>query len=110
MFIGVLHGFPVNEGNTWVAVAEVTIFDTDDDPVADVRISGEWDEGDTDTTACTTDATGTCELESGSIRKRVGQAVLEITDIEHDELSYHPELDLVEDPEDQPRELTIRKP
>ncbi len=37
------------------------------------------------------------------------QAVFEITDIEHDELTYHPELDLVEDPEDQPRELTIRK-
>ena len=48
-------------------------------------------------------------MESGSIRKRVGQAVFEITDIEHDELTYHPELDLVEDPEDQPRELTIRK-
>jgi hypothetical protein len=110
LFIGELHGFAVNEGNTWVAVAEVTILNGEDEPVAGARISGEWDEGGTETSACTTDDTGTCDLESGSIRKRVGQTVLEITDIEHDQRTYHPELDQVENPEGQPRELKIRKP
>lgn len=110
MFIGELQGFPVNEGNSWMAVAEVTILDDDDEPVAGVRISGEWDEGDAEATACTTDDTGTCDLESGSIKKRVGQTVFEITDIEHDALTYHPELDRIADPEDPQRELQIRKP
>ncbi|NNC91757.1 MAG: hypothetical protein HKN80_04635 [Acidimicrobiia bacterium] len=110
MFIGELRGFAINEGNTWVAAAEVTILDGEDEPVTGVLISGKWDEGETDTTACTTVDAGTCELESGSIRKRVGQAVLEITHVEHDVLNYDRKLDLVDEPEDQPRELTIRKP
>ena len=109
MFIGHLSGSPINQGSTWVAVVEVTILDNDSAPVAGVRIAAEWDEGDTDGTACTTDENGGCELESGSIRKRVSQTVLEITDVSHDELTYSPELDDVADPA-RPRELTIRKP
>ena len=79
-------------------------------PVVRAATAAEWDEGDEDSTACTTDANGACELESGSIRKRVSQTVLEITDVSHDELTYAPEFDEVADPEAQPRELTIRKP
>ncbi len=110
MFIGELGAAAIRQGNTWVAVAEVTVLDGDDQPVAGALVSGAWDEGDTDTTACITDQSGRCELESGSIRRRVSQTTVAITDVEHDELSYQPELDAVDNPEDQPRELAIRKP
>jgi hypothetical protein len=49
-------------------------------------------------------------MERDSIRKRVSHATLEITKIEHGSLTYFPEFDQVDNPEDQPRVITIRKP
>jgi hypothetical protein len=110
MFIGELVGASINNGNTWVAVAELTVLDGAEEPVAGVIVSGEWDEGDTEEASCTTDEAGTCELESDSLRKRVPRAVLEITALDHDNLEYRPNLDVVDDPEERPRQLAISKP
>lgn len=110
MFIGELAGSAINEGNTWSARASVTVLDGDREPVANAVISGEWSEGDTETAACTTDEIGTCEIESDSLRKRVSHAVFEITNLEHARLTYLPEPDQLEDPDDQPRVITIHKP
>jgi hypothetical protein len=110
MSIAELTGSNINHGNTWVAVAEVTVVDSQDDPVAGVEVSGKWDEGDIENPTCTTDKTGKCELESGSIRKRVSQTIFEIIGLEHDVLSYDPDLDAVDSLESQPSDITIRKP
>jgi hypothetical protein len=110
MLIGELLGSAVNDGNTWRGVAEITMLTIDGEPVTGAVVSGSWDEGDTEDVTCITDEAGACQLESDSIRKRVGQTVLEITDIEHSELSYRSDLDMVDEPESQPRELTVRKP
>jgi hypothetical protein len=110
MFIGELAGTAVNDGNTWVAVANVTVLDGAGEPVPDVRVSGEWDPGDTGEVFCTTDEAGTCDLESDSLRKRVPLAVLRITAIEHRRLTYHPNLDEADASPEQPRELIVRKP
>lgn len=107
MVLGELTGLALNHGNTWVAVAQVTVLDGGQEPVAGALVTGEWNEGDADTDACTTDETGTCELESGSMKKRVLQATLEITDVSHESLSYDPDLD---DSPDRNWDLTIRKP
>ena len=110
MFIGELEGSATNEGNTWLARAAVTVLDGANQPVAGTVVSGKWSEGDSETTSCLTDKTGTCEMERDSIRKRVSHAVLEITNLEHGSLTYLPEFDQVDNPEDQPRVITIRKP
>jgi len=110
MLIGELIGSALNDGNTWRGVAEITMLTLDGEPVAGALVSGAWDEGDTEDATCTTDAAGTCRLESDSIRKRVPRTVFEITDIDHSELSYRADLDMVDEPESQPRELTVRKP
>lgn len=110
MFIGELVGTGINNGNTWIAVAELTVLDGAGEPVAGVIVSGEWDEGDTEEASCTTDEDGTCELESDSLRKRVPSAVLEIADLDHDNLEYRSDLDVVDDPEERPRQLAISKP
>ena len=110
MFIGELAGSSTNEGNTWLARAAVMVLDGANQPVAGAVVSGKWSEGDSETTSCLTDETGSCEMERNSIRKRVSHAVLEITKIEHGSLTYFPEFDQVDNPEDQPRFITIRKP
>ena len=110
MFIGELAGSSINNGNTWVAVVEVTVLDESGDPVPDTLVSGEWDLGDGGSVSCRTDAGGTCELESNSLRKRIPQTVLEITGLEHGNLVYQPDLDEVDDPGERPRELVVRKP
>jgi hypothetical protein len=110
MFIGKLEGSATNEGNTWLAQAAVTVLDGGNQPVAGAVVSGKWSEGDSETTSCLTDETGACEMESDSIRKRVSRAVLEITNLEHESLTYFPEFDQVDNPEDQPRVITISKP
>jgi hypothetical protein len=110
MFIGELNTTSINNGNTWIAVADLTVLDDAGEPVAGVTVSAEWVEGDTEEASCTTDADGTCELESDSLRKRVPRAVLEITALDHDDLEYRPDLDAVDEPEEQPRQLAILKP
>lgn len=110
MLIGELLGSSINDGNTWRGVAEVTMLTVDGEPVAGAMVSGTWDEGDTEHASCTTNEAGTCRLESDSLRKRVSETVLEITEIEHSEFSYRADLDMVDEPEAQPRELTVRKP
>ena len=87
-----------------MAVARLTVLDGDGEPVAGALVTGEWNEGDTDAGACTTNETGSCELESGSMRKRVSQATFRITDVSHESLSYDPDVD------DADRDLTVRKP
>ena len=109
MFIGEVDVSTINEGSTWVAEVVVAVRDSENQPVAGAVISAEWSEGDTEATVCTTDNEGMCEFESGSIRKRVANAVLEITDIQHDSLTYVPELDEVDNPQDQPRVITVSK-
>ncbi len=110
MFIGELAGSSTNEGSTWLARAAVTVLDGANQPVAGAVVSGNWSEGDSETSSCLTDETGTCEMTSDSIRKRVSHAVLEFTNLEHELLTYFPEFDQVDNPEDQPRVITIRKP
>ncbi len=110
MFIGELDGFAINQGPTWVAQAAVTVLNSEEQPVSGTVVSGNWSEGDTETTSCTTDEAGTCELVSDSIRKRVPKIVFEITDLQNESLAYLAGLDDVDSPEDQPRTITIRKP
>jgi hypothetical protein len=110
MFIGELAGSSTNQGSTWLARAEVTVLDGGNQPVAGTVVSGNWSEGDDEASSCLTDETGTCEIKSDSIRKRVSHTVLEITNLEHESLTYFPEFDQVDNPEDQPRVISIRKP
>jgi hypothetical protein len=110
MFIAELHGLTINQGNTWLAQVAVTVRDADNEPVEGVLVTGAWSEGDTETTACTTDQTGTCDQESDPIRKRVGQTVFEITGLEHGWREYRPDLGRVDSPEEEPRTIIIRKP
>jgi len=110
MFLADLEGSAINNGNTWVAVTRVVVLDDGYEPVAGVLVAGEWSEGADEEAACTTDADGECDLESDSIKKRVGSAELEITTVEHDSLDYEPDLDDDFDPDETPLVVTVSKP
>lgn len=110
VYVADLTGSAINQGNTWVALAEILIIDDAGTPVGDVLVAGAWSEGGEEEAACTTATDGTCEVESDSIRKRVGSATFEILGVEHATLQYQPGLDEEYDPENGPVSLTVDKP
>ena len=110
MFVGGLDATSVNEGNTWLAHVRVTVMAGSGEAVTGALVSASWDEGDTGTASCTTGPGGSCDLASGSIRKRVASTELEITALEHRSFTDSPELDAVDYPEDALRSITIEKP
>jgi hypothetical protein len=109
LFVADLAASQLNQGPTWLARVVVSVTDTNDRPVAGAVVSGVWSEGETGAGSCTTDVLGECELESSSIRKRVGSVELTIDSVEHAGLGHASELDAAGLDED-PGTITIAKP
>ena len=65
MHIGNMQG--QTKGN-WKAVVTVPVHDSNHDPVANATVSGTWtDSGKGAKNSCTTDVTGTCDVNSGKL-------------------------------------------
>lgn len=73
---GVLHvadldGVYTQVRNRWYSTVTVTAVNAAGDPVANVSVSGAWSNGVTGTGICVTGSTGTCSINSGSVRTNI---------------------------------------
>ena len=81
---GVAEKLP--QGN-WEARVTITVHDTNDNPVSNATVTGDWSGGFSGPDSCVTDGSGQCTVTSGSMANNNKNATLTVSNVE-DTLTY----------------------
>jgi hypothetical protein len=71
-------GVTIDRGQTWIAIATVTIVDQTGSPAADVEVAATWSVGATPA-SCRTDSTGKCSMYQSPLPADVAQTTISIS-------------------------------
>jgi len=74
--------------NRWSASVTITVLDSDQEPVADAQVTGNWNAKHTDVPTCWTDSAGRCSLTSRQLHKRMSSVQFSVSTVDHDTLVY----------------------
>jgi hypothetical protein len=73
----------------WSALATVTVHDAGHAPLADATVTGNWSNGASGSSSCTTNGNGTCTLTMSGIRNNTGSVTLTVSSISGDSVTYN---------------------
>jgi hypothetical protein len=91
MHIGDLDGESrlTRNGTRWGALVTITVHDADHNPVTDADVDGEWSvSGASAPAACTTDASGQCQVIRNGIGLNHDSVTFNVTDVSHATHTY----------------------
>jgi hypothetical protein len=91
MHVGDLDGTGVTGANQnrWNANVTITVHDANHAPVAGVTVTGNWSNGSTGTSTCTTDANGVCTVSKTNLAKnRVPSVTFTVTNLTKSGYTY----------------------
>jgi len=86
MHVGDLDRAITNQGSTWIAIATITVHDSNHSPVANATVSGSWSNGTTG--SCTTSGSGPCTVSQLGLPKRTGSVTFTVASVTHATLTY----------------------
>jgi subtilisin len=70
-----------NDGRTWTASVDITVADNNGSPVAGATVSGNWSNGASGISECTTDVNGICSVSVTGIPKKTGSVTFTVTGV-----------------------------
>lgn len=79
MHIDDLDETSTSQGRTWTATVTASVADSDRSGVSGASVTGTWGNG--DTTGCTTDTVGACQVELSGITKRTAFVDFSVTNV-----------------------------
>lgn len=88
MHVGDLDGASTSTQNTWMATVNLVIHDRSHDGVANVTVTGSWNDG--STASCTTSASGQCVVSRSGIPKKTNTASFSVTNVTRSPFVYAP--------------------
>ncbi len=89
MHIGDIDGAAVSSGRNWSGRVTLTVHDSNENPVSGATVSGTWTGDFNGSGSCTTGGSGTCQIDSGSIRKKgTTSMTFTVGNVTHASLSY----------------------
>jgi thermitase len=108
--VGDLDGVASASKSAWTARVTITAHNSIHQIVAGAVVSGAWSGGATGTATCTTGITGTCSVDSDSLRKRDNTATFTVTGITAAGLTYSVAQNHEPDGDSTGTAITIAKP
>ncbi|MEX1020026.1 MAG: S8 family serine peptidase, partial [Litorilinea sp.] len=86
--VDMLTGIGSDWGQSWHAVVNVRVVDSQGQGVASALVHANWSNGFTGTGSCVTDRTGVCAVTSGRIARSEAATTFSITTVSHDTLAF----------------------
>ena len=91
----IIAGIPLGSSeaggkNRWSALVTVTVHDTGHATLANATVTGNWSNGASGSSSCTTGGNGTCTLTKSGIRNNTGSVTLTVTDVSGGSVVYDP--------------------
>lgn len=103
-------GVAVN-ANRWNAQVTITVHDANEAPIAGVTVSGNWSNGATGSSSCTTDSAGTCTVtKTGLATKRVPQVTFTVSTLSKSGYTYNAAANHDPDGDSNGTAITVAKP
>jgi hypothetical protein len=87
MHIGDLDGSSTGQ-NKWTATVTITVHDSNHNPVANATVSGNWSNGASGTSSCTTNSSGQCTVTKTNIRRGRNSVTFTINNITRASFTY----------------------
>lgn len=111
MHMGDLDGsaIDVNRKN-WAATIAVTVHDASENPVANATVFGMWSGGTSGSGSCVTDSSGSCQMQSGNIKKSYADVTFTITDVARAGDSYDSSANHDPDGDSDSTSITVSRP
>ena len=88
LHVGNLEGYASGR-NSWRARVMILVHDADENPVANVRVSGNWSNGASGSAQCTTSSQGVCTISSGSLNRNLASVTFSISNLSRSGYVYN---------------------
>ena len=88
MHVGDMDGSSAKSGSKWSAIVTILVHDANENPLANVTVSGNWTNGANGTASCTTNASGVCSVTKTGINSKTASITFTITNLTQAGSSY----------------------
>jgi len=110
LHVGDLDGTSAAIKGNWQASIVVTAHDGDHSALSGVTVTGTWSGGYSGTGSCNTDSAGLCQISSGNISKKQGDATFTVTGASRANYIYQPADNHDPDGDSDGTAITVAKP
>ncbi|MCI0397213.1 MAG: Ig-like domain-containing protein [Chloroflexi bacterium] len=90
MHVGDLDGAGTPSGRRWNATVTITVHDQNDNPVAGATVTGNWSNGASGSSTCTTNSNGQCSVTKTNIQQNKPSVRFTVTNVTKSSYTYNP--------------------
>jgi hypothetical protein len=94
----------------WNATVTITVYDGDQNPVANATVSGTWSGSYSSAATCTTEGNGQCSLTTGNIGRKENSVTFTADGMTHAMLTYQPADNQDPDGDSDGTAITVSRP
>jgi hypothetical protein len=98
------------KGKSWTAKVTIKVVDSNNNPVGSATVAGNWANGTTGSSSCTTAANGQCTVQKKSIPNTTASVTFSVTNVTHATLSYDSAANSDPDGDSNGTTITVVKP
>ena len=88
MHIGDLDGTSTSQASRWTATVTITVHDANHNPIANATVSGNWSNGASGSSSCTTNSNGSCTVSKSDIRRGRNSVTFTVNNITRPSSAY----------------------